>query len=122
MTIIRQSERFYMMSNEQTQPPEPKPFNADDMAGHADQAAKLLKAMANTNRLMILCALHDNELSVGELNEKIPLSQSALSQHLAALRTANLVATRKEAQTVYYRIQGNEASQVIGVLQKLYCP
>lgn len=94
----------------------------DDMQIHAQAAAALLKALANENRLMILCTLMGGEMSVGELNEKVPLSQSALSQHLASLREAGLVSTRKEAQTVFYRLEGNEATKVIGVLQSIYCP
>lgn len=94
----------------------------DDMQQHAQNAAALLKALANENRLMILCTLMGGEMSVGELNEQVPLSQSALSQHLASLREAGLVSTRKEAQTVYYRLQGDEATKVIAVLQSIYCP
>ncbi len=94
----------------------------DDMQQHAQSAAALLKALANENRLMILCTLMSGEMSVGELNEQVPLSQSALSQHLASLREAGLVSTRKEAQTVYYRLQGDEATKVIAVLQSIYCP
>ena len=89
---------------------------------HACDAANLLKALANENRLMILCSLVGGELSVGELNSKVPLSQSALSQHLGSLREAGLVATRKESQTVFYRLQGDEATRVIAVLQSIYCP
>lgn len=93
-----------------------------DMQQHARAAADLLKALANENRLMILCTLIGGEMSVSELNQQVPLSQSALSQHLASLREAGLVATRKEAQTVFYRLQGDEATKVIGVLQSIYCP
>ncbi|HTF85534.1 MAG TPA: metalloregulator ArsR/SmtB family transcription factor [Cellvibrio sp.] len=93
-----------------------------DMREHAQKAAALLKALANENRLMIMCTLISGELSVGELNEKIPLSQSALSQHLASLREAGLVTTRKEAQTVFYQLSGNEATRIIAVLQSIYCP
>jgi ArsR family transcriptional regulator, virulence genes transcriptional regulator len=89
---------------------------------HAQAAANLLKALANENRLMILCSLIDGEISVGELNARVPLSQSALSQHLASLREAGLVATRKEAQTVFYRLEGTAAVRVIEVLQSIYCP
>ena len=92
------------------------------MQEHASQAANLLKALANENRLMIMCTLLAGELSVGELNARIPLSQSALSQHLAGLREAGLVSTRKVAQTVYYQVCGNEASKIIAVLHSLYCP
>jgi ArsR family transcriptional regulator, virulence genes transcriptional regulator len=92
-----------------------------EMQQHAQSAAALLKALANENRLMILCTLVSGELSVGQLNAQVPLSQSALSQHLAGLREAGLVTTRKEGQTVYYRLHGNEAIQIIAVLQSIYC-
>jgi DNA-binding transcriptional ArsR family regulator len=100
----------------------PKDAGLDDMQQHAQDAAALLKALANENRLMILCTLMGGEMSVGELNEQVPLSQSALSQHLASLREAGLVSTRKEAQTVFYRLEGDEAAKVIAVLQSIYCP
>lgn len=93
-----------------------------DMQLHAKAAADLLKQMSNEHRLMILCALGSQELTVGELNQLVPLSQSALSQHLANLRHAKLVATRKVAQTVYYRLNGDAALRIIAVLQSLYCP
>lgn len=92
------------------------------MQAHAREAAALMKALANENRLMILCTLVGGEMSVGELNAKVPLSQSALSQHLASLREAKLVITRKEAQTVYYQLCGDEATRIIAVLQSIYCP
>lgn len=92
------------------------------MQEHALAAAALLKALANESRLMILCTLMESEMSVGELNAKVPLSQSALSQHLASLREAGLVSTRKEAQTVFYRLEGTEAQQIISVLQSIFCP
>lgn len=93
-----------------------------DMQEHARQAAGLLKAIANEHRLMILCTLIHGELCVSELNDKVPLSQSALSQHLASLRDAGLVQTRKESQTVYYQIHGTNAIKIIHVLQSIYCP
>lgn len=102
-----------------------KQLTANDMSQmqkHAGDAARLMKMLANENRLMLLCSLIDGELSVGELNERIPLSQSALSQHLGALRKAELVATRRDGQTIYYRLQGTEAMQVIAVLKSIYCP
>lgn len=96
--------------------------NLQVMQAHAREAAALMKALANENRLMILCTLVGGEMSVGELNERVPLSQSALSQHLASLREAGLVSTRKAAQTVYYQLHGDEASKIIAVLQSIYCP
>jgi DNA-binding transcriptional ArsR family regulator len=93
----------------------------NDMAEHANDAADFLKKLANPNRLMVLCALSEGELSVGELNAQVELSQSALSQHLAALREANLVNTRREGQTIFYSLQGKQAVAVIRVLQGLFC-
>lgn len=94
----------------------------DQLTQNAEQAAALLKAMSNPNRLMILCSILDTERSVNELNERVPLSQSALSQHLAALRHAGLVKTRREAQTIYYSIQGDAPAQIIAVLKNVFCP
>ena len=93
----------------------------EEMAQHAGDAAAFLKKLANPNRLMVLCVLSEGELSVSELNEKVPLSQSALSQHLAALREAGLVSTRRESQTIYYSLQGTHAMQVVAVLQEIFC-
>lgn len=95
--------------------------NTQDMLDHAEEAADFLKKMANPNRLMILCSLSDGEMSVTELNARVPLSQSALSQHLAALRQAGLVTTRRESQTIYYRLQGDYALRVVAVLQDIFC-
>ncbi|WP_404363182.1 ArsR/SmtB family transcription factor [Marinobacter sp.] len=94
----------------------------EELQDHSRDAASLLKQMSNEHRLMILCALGAREMSVGDLNGYIPLSQSALSQHLANLRRADLVATRKESQTVYYRLKGEKAARIIRVLQSIYCP
>ena len=92
-----------------------------ELARHADSAARLLKALANPHRLQVLCVLGDEELSVGELNERIPLSQSALSQHLKVLREDGLVTTRRASQTVYYRVAPGPAMGVIEVLHRHYC-
>ncbi len=92
------------------------------LAEHAQAAATLMKKMSNPHRLMLLCALSAGEMSVTALNQKVPLSQSALSQHLASLREAKLVKTRKDGQTVYYQLQGDAAVRVIAVLQQIYCP
>jgi DNA-binding transcriptional ArsR family regulator len=97
-------------------------LNIQELQKHAKEASDLLKQLGNENRLMILCSLITTELSVGKLNTMIPLSQSALSQHLGSLRSAGLVQTRKEAQTIYYSLCGDHATQVIKVLQSIYCP
>jgi DNA-binding transcriptional ArsR family regulator len=94
---------------------------AGEMAVHAESAAGLLRAMANPNRLQILCVLGEGEMSVGALNERIRLSQSALSQHLALLREDGLVATRREAQTIYYSVRPGPALDVIRVLHGHFC-
>jgi len=88
----------------------------------AEQASRLLRAMSNERRLMILCQLGDRELSVGALQPLVGLSQSALSQHLALLREEGLVAARREGQSIHYRIADANAVRVIGLLAEIYCP
>lgn len=97
------------------------PVQALDMRPHAARAALLLKALANPQRLMILCNLADGELTVGELIGRLPLSQSATSQHLAVLREQGVVATRREAQMIHYSLQPGAAARVINVLHEVYC-
>jgi len=80
-----------------------------------------MKALANDKRLMILCQLIDGELTVGELAARIGLSQSAMSQHLAKLRHDDLVATRREAQTIYYSLADKRAARLIQLLYDMYC-
>jgi len=87
---------------------------------NANKASGLLKAMSNEHRLMILCQLVHGEKNVGELEKIIGLSQSALSQHLARLRRDNLVATRRQAQTIFYSLTGKEAPAVLETLNGLY--
>lgn len=93
----------------------------EQMRIHAADAAGLMKALGNESRLMILCTLVDGERSVSELNEVIPLSQSALSQQLARLRSQGLVSTRRESQTIYYSLAAGPAEQIIQVLHGIYC-
>jgi DNA-binding transcriptional ArsR family regulator len=94
---------------------------ATDIGPHAKNAAGLLKALANEQRLMVLCHLLEGPLAVGELNERVGLSQSALSQHLAVLREAGVVATAREAQTIYYSLPKGVVTKIIGVLYREYC-
>lgn len=86
----------------------------------AAEAARLLKALANEKRLLILCQIGDGERSVGSL--QVGLSQSALSQHLALLREEGLVSTRREAQTIFYRIANPAVLKLIAALSDIYCP
>lgn len=91
------------------------------MAPHAEQAAALLKALAHPARLMVLCRLVKGESSVGELQPLVGLSMSALSQHLAVLREMELVATRRESQTIYYSLADGPAVGVLNALYDAYC-
>jgi len=97
-------------------------FDVSDFQASAANAAKLLRALANEKRLMILCQLTEGERSVGELQPCLGLSQSALSQHLAVLREEGLVATRRDAQTIWYRIHDPAAMRVVATLAEIFCP
>ncbi|KFL35815.1 ArsR/SmtB family transcription factor [Arenimonas donghaensis] len=101
--------------------PEPAGTSAELMESASEAAAELLKAMANPQRLRVLCLLVEREMSVGEINALVPISQSALSQHLAVLRENNLVATRREAQTVFYSVADGTVHDVIEVLHRNLC-
>jgi DNA-binding transcriptional ArsR family regulator len=92
-----------------------------DMQEHAADAAGLMKALGNESRLMILCILAEGERSVGDLNKRVPLSQSALSQQLARLRQQGLVNTRRESQTIYYSLASGPADRVINLLHDIFC-
>jgi ArsR family transcriptional regulator, virulence genes transcriptional regulator len=92
-----------------------------EMHAHAGDAAHLLKALGNEQRLLILCHLLARPLSVGELNERLELSQSALSQHLALLREGGLVDTRREAQSVFYSLPPGPVTRIMALLQDIYC-
>lgn len=98
------------------------PVPAEQMQEHAAEAAQLMSALGNESRLMVLCLLAERERSVGELNDVVPLSQSALSQQLARLRQQGLVKTRRESQTIYYSLIDGPANQIIHLLHDLYCP
>lgn len=93
-----------------------------EMRPHAAKAAALLKALANEQRLMILCNLVAGPLSVGQLNDRVRLSQSALSQHLGVLREAGVVATTRESQSVIYSLPPGVATRIIGLLHQEFCP
>jgi ArsR family transcriptional regulator, virulence genes transcriptional regulator len=99
-------------------------LGADDlkaMSRKAEEAAGLLRALSHGARLKVLCELVAGERSVGELVRTSGLGQSALSQHLARLREDGLVATRRDAQTIYYRVADPKAQQLVRMLHDLYC-
>jgi ArsR family transcriptional regulator, virulence genes transcriptional regulator len=95
---------------------------SNEMMTHSAKAASLLKILSNEQRLLILCMLHENELSVGDLNQMLPkLSQSALSQHLSLLRKQDLVQTRRDSQNIYYSLASTEAARIIHLLHEMFC-
>jgi DNA-binding transcriptional ArsR family regulator len=91
------------------------------LRGSAVRVTDLLKAMANPSRLMILCQLAEGEKSVGEMESVIGLSQSGLSQHLAVLRRKRIVATRREAQSIYYSLASKEVEEIMAALYRVFC-
>ncbi len=97
-------------------------MNLDEMKKSAARASNLMKAMSSENRLMLLCLLNDGEKSVSELAAKTKMRHSSVSQQLALLRKDELVTTRREAQTVFYSLKGEEAQRITAVLYELYCP
>lgn len=97
-------------------------IRTQDMERSAEEAANFLKMLANPKRMIILCMLCSGELSVNAINSNLGLSQSALSQHLGALRKADLVETRRDSQTIYYRLKGDKTTRTILLLQDMFCP
>lgn len=85
------------------------------------EAVKLLKGLSNERRLAILCALSEAERSVTELASFVDLSQSALSQHLARLRRDGLVRARRDAQNIFYSLNGGNVEAILQTLHRLYC-
>lgn len=96
-------------------------LNPAAMRRHASGAARLVGALSNQHRLLVLCVLSEGELSVGDLNSRVRLSQSALSQHLAVLRRERLVSTRRSGQTIFYSVTNGVAMELIRVLHDHYC-
>lgn len=93
------------------------------LAAKAAEASRLLRTLANEHRLLILCCLSGQaEMPVGALVAEVGLSQSALSQHLARLRSEGLVAFRRDSQTLYYRIADPAVLPVLATLSEIYCP
>jgi ArsR family transcriptional regulator, virulence genes transcriptional regulator len=98
------------------------PQLAIEMERHAEDAAEMLKSLSHSARLLVLCLLTEHERTAGELEQFIGLSQSALSQHLAVLRDRGLVTTRREAQSIYYRVEAGPWVDVLKALHRYYCP
>ena len=95
----------------------------NDLGGFEDcvePAARLLKLLASEQRLLLLCRLVEGEASVGDLADHARLAPSAASQHLARMRAEGLVATRRDAQTIYYRLDDPAALRVLDTLRDIY--
>jgi ArsR family transcriptional regulator, virulence genes transcriptional regulator len=95
--------------------------NPNELEARADEAARLLGALANAKRLIVLCNLVEGEMAVGELARHAGLGQAALSQHLARLRDMQLVETRRAGQSILYRLASAEVRAVLETLHRIYC-
>ena len=100
--------------------PQAKP-TLDELATSAQEAATLLKALANSDRLMILCLIAEQERNVSELQEILELRQPTLSQQLSRLRAEGIVSTRREGKSIYYSLCDSATGKVIELLYELYC-
>jgi DNA-binding transcriptional ArsR family regulator len=98
-----------------------KNIDLADMHKAADQACRLMKVLANADRLMLLCQLSQGEKCVSELEELLGIVQPTLSQQLTVLRNEELVTTRREGKNIYYQISSAEALAVMQVLYTTYC-
>ncbi|MGI9508950.1 MAG: ArsR/SmtB family transcription factor [Geminicoccaceae bacterium] len=93
----------------------------DHLEGQVLKAADFLKALANPNRLLILCLLREDEFSVSELENRLDLRQPTLSQQLARLREDDLVATRRDGKQIYYSLASDEVRRTIALLDDMFC-
>lgn len=96
-------------------------MNPDQMLAHANEAERYLKHLANKTRLMVLCSLLKNELSVTDLLSRVAVTQPVLSQHLALLREAQMVSTRRSGQTIYYRLADERITKTMELLYQFFC-
>ena len=95
--------------------------NLIDRDEDIQQAAQAIKAIAHPLRLKILCVLGDQEVSVQDIVEQVGTSQSNISQHLAILRAKGVLATRKDANRVYYRIDDLRTLKLVGMMRDVFC-
>jgi DNA-binding transcriptional ArsR family regulator len=86
-----------------------------------ERASRSLKAMSHPLRLKILCTLGDKEISVQDIVERVGTSQSNISQHLAILRDKGILASRKDANRVYYRVGDGRTLQLISMMREVFC-
>jgi DNA-binding transcriptional ArsR family regulator len=97
-------------------------FDIGQMRAAAGEAAGVLRALANQDRLLLLCQMSQGEKSVGELEESLEIRQPTLSQQLGVLRTEGLVNTRREGKRIYYSVADPKVLVVLKTLYELYCP
>jgi DNA-binding transcriptional ArsR family regulator len=93
---------------------------SNKLIAHAESAAAFLTLMGNEKRLLIVAHLIDGEMSVGAIAEKVQLSQSALSQHLAKLRGLDLVDTRRDRQMIYYSCKSEAVRELLRMLEGIF--
>lgn len=98
-----------------------KTMDIQRLRDNADEAERLLKSLANPDRLLLLCQLSQGELNVSELERKLGIHQPTLSQQLGVLRREGLVETRREGKMIFYRVNSGPALTVIGTLYQLFC-
>ncbi len=103
-------------------PPVRKGLDPRRMQRSAGRAGRLMKSLANPDRLMLLCQLTQGEMSVGELGEALGIRQPTLSQQLTVLREEGLVETRREGRRIVYAVRGGEALAVLKAVHAAYCP
>ena len=103
-------------------PDDAQPIELPLLLDAARQANGLLRALANENRLLLMCQLSQGERSVGELEALLGIRQPTLSQQLGILREENLVTTRRAGKQIFYRVSNDDALQVLQTLYRLYCP
>ncbi|GGF54697.1 ArsR/SmtB family transcription factor [Alteromonas lipolytica] len=96
-------------------------MDPSQMLSRSEDAEQFLKQLSNKTRLMVLCSLLDGERSVTELLDKVPVTQPVLSQHLALLREAEFVATRRSGQTIYYRLADERITQIMNLMYTFFC-
>jgi len=92
-----------------------------EMKPVADNVADVMKTLAHPNRLLALCAMVDQDRSVGELADSLGMRAQAMSQQLAILRNKGLVTTRRDGQTIYYALASDDIRQIMSVLYQTYC-
>lgn len=96
-------------------------LNLEEMQSAAGQACRLMKVLANPDRLMILCQLSKGEMRVGEIEELLGIVQPTLSQQLTVLRDEELVSARREGKNIYYQLSSPQALAVMEVLYSQFC-